>query len=233
MFYKALSILLLGFFSYSTNTYSDPNSLVTAEVPEVKTTSEELYLSLNANNFMLPTRESFVKAIEGFYQLKKEGKIKKEILTLIDFSKSANAERMWVIDLATNTILYQTLVSHGRNTGNEFATKFSNIPESFQSSLGFYATAETYIGKHGFSLRLDGLEKGINDKARERAIVIHGADYVSDRFISQHGRLGRSLGCPALPRELSEEIIKTIQDKSCVFIYYPSENYKTKSQLVS
>lgn len=233
MFYKFFPILLLGLFSYSTNTYTEPNSILIAEVPETKITSEELYLSLNTNNFMLPTRESFVKAIEGFQRLKEEGKIQKEILTLIDFSKSANAERMWVIDLKTNSILYQTLVSHGRNTGDEFATKFSNIPESFQSSLGFYATAETYFGKHGFSLRLDGLEKGINDKARERAIVIHGADYVSDIFISQHGRLGRSLGCPALPRELSEEIIKTIQDKSCVFIYYPSEKYKAQSQLVS
>jgi len=233
MFYKILPVLLLGLFSFSMHTVSNTNFIATANSTSIEITSEEMYHSLNANHFMLPSQESFVKAIEGFYKLKEKGKIQKEILTLIDFSKSANAQRMWVIDLATNTILYQTFVSHGRNTGNEFATKFSNVPESYQSSLGFYATAETYFGKHGFSLRLDGLEKGINDKARERAIVIHGADYVSESFIDKNGRLGRSLGCPALPLEMSEEIIKTIQDKSCLFIYYPSKNYEAQSQLIS
>ncbi len=232
MFYKIIPVLLLGLFFFSTNTLPNTNLNLTANRVTLETTSEAIYHSLNANNFILPSQESFIKAIEGFFKLKEKGKIQKEILTLIDFSKSANAQRMWVIDLATNTILYQTFVSHGRNTGNEFATKFSNVPE-YQSSLGFYATAETYFGKHGFSLRLDGLEKGINDKARERAIVIHGADYVSESFIGKNGRLGRSLGCPALPIEISEEIIKTIQDKSCLFIYYPSKKYEKQSQLVS
>jgi hypothetical protein len=192
-----------------------------------------LYNNLNTNNFKLPQLESFTKALEGFYQLKQKGLIQNDILTLVDFSLSANSKRMWVIDMATNTVLYNTLVAHGRNSGEEFATQFSNKSESYQSSLGFYLTGETYQGKHGLSLRLDGLERGINDKARERAVVIHGADYVSEKFIKQNKRLGRSQGCPALPMELNQEIIKTIKDKSCLLIYHPSRSYKVASKLIS
>jgi hypothetical protein len=135
---------------------------------------------------------------------------------------SSNSKRLWVIDLATNTILFQSLVAHGRNTGEEFAKSFSNSAQSFKSSLGFYATGEIYSGKHGMSLRLDGLEKGINDNARSRGVVVHGANYVSNSFIKNNKRLGRSQGCPALPEELSKEIINVIKDKSCLFIYHPS-----------
>jgi hypothetical protein len=181
----------------------------------------------------LPEWNCFQYGIEGFYRLKEQGKVKKNILTLIDLSISANAKRMWIIDMDSYTVLYQTLVSHGRNSGEEYAVKFSNKPESYQSSLGFYATAETYQGKHGLSLRLDGLERGINDKARDRAIVIHGADYVSERFIQQNKRLGRSQGCPALPQELTQEIIELIKDQSCLFIYHPNRNYIQQSRLVS
>jgi hypothetical protein len=145
---------------------------------------------------------------------------------------SSNAKRLWVIDLTTNKILYNSLVAHGRNTGDEYAKNFSNAPESYQSSLGFYATGEIYSGKHGRSLRLDGLEKGINSNARDRAVVIHGANYVSNSFIQNNKRLGRSLGCPALPMDLSNEIIQTIKDKSCLFIYYPSKAYKQTSKLL-
>ena len=134
---------------------------------------------------------------------------------------SSKKQRLWVIDLKNNIILFQSLVAHGRNSGNEFAGKFSNNPQSYQSSLGFYATGETYYGKHGYSLRLDGLEKEINNNARKRAIVIHGADYVSENFIKQNGRLGRSLGCPSLPMNISKEIIDTIKNKSGLFVYHP------------
>ena len=132
----------------------------------------------------------------------------------------------------TKTILYNTLVAHGRNSGNEYATAFSNESNSNKSSLGFYATGEIYIGKHGTSLRLDGLEKGINHNARRRAVVMHAADYVSENFIKQHERLGRSLGCPALPNNLNKEIVKLIQGKSCLFIYYPSKKYTASSKLI-
>lgn len=185
---------------------------------------ESLYHNLDSNNFALPELESFKKAIEGYYLLKEKGVIQKNILTLIDFSLSANDKRLWVIDMVANTILYHTLVSHGRNTGEEFANQFSNKINSYQSSLGFYVTSETYSGKHGLSLRLDGLEKGVNDKARERAIVVHGADYVGESFIKNNGRLGRSEGCPAIPMEFRDQIIQAIKGKSCLYIYHPSRD---------
>jgi hypothetical protein len=146
---------------------------------------------------------------------------------------SSNSKRLWVVDLSTNTILYNSLVAHGRNTGNEFATSFSNSAQSFESSLGFYATGGIYSGKRGKSLRFDGLEKGINSNARDRALVIHGAEYVSNSFVQNNKRLGRCLGCPALPIKLASETIQTIKYKSCLFIYYPSDSYKIASKLIS
>lgn len=195
-----------------------------------KTTEELVYDNLNSNNYTLPNLESFTEALRGFYLLKEKGLITKDVLTLIDFSLSSNEKRLWVIDLNTNTVLFHSLVAHGRNTGEEFATSFSNSPESYKSSLGFYATAEVYNGKHGKSLKLDGLERGINSNARERAVVIHGADYVSNSFIQNNRRLGRSLGCPAIPLELTDQIIETIKDKSCLFVYFPSNTYKVASK---
>jgi hypothetical protein len=183
---------------------------------------EAVYNNLATNNFMLPKKKSFTKAMEGYFQLKERGIVQKDILTLVDYSLSSKVNRLWVIDLKNNSILFQSLVSHGRNSGNEFAAKFSDKPESYQSSLGLYVTGETYYGKHGYSLRLDGLDKGINSNARARAIVVHGADYVSEKFAQQNGRLGRSLGCLALSQELTKEVIDTIKDKSCLFVYYPS-----------
>jgi hypothetical protein len=225
-------------FSTSNLFFSEAKAAKKTEVVTViKTTSETneevVYNNLNSNQFALPKLKSFTEALKGFYLLKEKGLISKNILTLIDFSMSSNSKRLWVIDLSTNTILYNSLVAHGRNTGNEFATSFSNSAQSFKSSLGFYATGEIYSGKHGKSLRLDGLEKGINSNARDRAVVIHGAEYVSNSFIQNNKRLGRSLGCPALPIKLASEIIQTIKDKSCLFIYYPSDSYKMASKLVS
>jgi len=227
MTYKTSSLLLIGFFSFITNpSFSNkvPSpKLATATFMNTPSSKAEIrYNSLVTNSFKLPKIESFTKALQAFNKLKENGRIQKNILTLVDFSLSSNENRLWVIDLNKNTILFQSLVAHGRNSGNEFADDFSNIPESHQSSLGLYLTGETYFGKHGYSLRLDGQEKGINSNARDRAIVIHGADYVSENFIKQHGRLGRSFGCPSLPNEVSKEIIDAIKDKSCLFIYYPS-----------
>jgi hypothetical protein len=240
MFYKNLPAFLLMLISFSTSNlfFSEAKAAKKTEVVTViKTTSETneevVYNKLNSNQFALPKLKSFTEALKGFYLLKEKGLISKNILTLIDFSMSSNSKRLWVIDLSTNTILYNSLVAHGRNTGNEFATSFSNSAQSFKSSLGFYATGEIYSGKHGKSLRLDGLEKGINSNARDRAVVIHGAEYVSNSFIQNNKRLGRSLGCPALPIKLASEIIQTIKDKSCLFIYYPSDSYKMASKLVS
>ncbi|TBX69538.1 murein L,D-transpeptidase catalytic domain family protein [Flavobacterium silvisoli] len=206
-----------------------------AYVAPAKSTAKSVavYEMLNANSFAMPNLECFSEALDGFYALKDKGIIQKDILTLIDFSKSSNTKRLWVIDLKTNTILFNTLVAHGRNTGEEFAQTFSNAAESFKSSLGFYATGEVYNGKHGLSLRLDGLEKGINDHARERAVVVHGANYVSESFIKGNKRLGRSQGCPAVPVEMNEKIINVIKDKSCLFIFHPSRSKTTFEKLVS
>ena len=200
------------------------NLLVSKAVPvsSIDNNVEMVYNNLHANNFALPKEESFTQALKGFYLLKEKGLIKKNILTLVDFSLSSNLKRLWVIDLTTNTVLFQSLVAHGRNTGEEFANSFSNAQQSFKSSLGFYVTGEIYNGKHGMSLRLDGLEKGLNDNARSRGVVMHAANYVSNSFIKNNKRLGRSQGCPAIPEELSKDIINAIKDKSCLFIYHPS-----------
>ena len=235
MIYKFLPILVFFLSSFTTNeikTTKSPNPpIVTLKTNISKLNFEaevaKIYSTLKTNNLTLPKLESFKKALKGFYEMKEKGFIKKDVLTLIDFSLSSNTKRLWVIDLATNTILYNSLVAHGRNTGEEFANNFSNVAESFKSSLGFYATGEIYNGKHGKSLKLDGLEKGINDNARNRGIVMHAADYVSDFFIKAHKRLGRSQGCPALPKEITTEIISKIGGKSCLFIYYPTTKSKS------
>ena len=235
MIYKILPILVFVLSSFNTNKIKTTrNTKLPISTLKSKTTNRTfedqvilIYSNLQGNNLAMPKLESFKKALKGFYEMKEKGFIKKDILTLIDFSLSSNTKRLWVIDLATNTILYNTLVAHGRNTGEEFAKSFSNAAESFKSSLGFYATGEIYNGKHGMSLKLDGLEKGINDNARNRGIVMHAADYVSNFFIKAHNRLGRSQGCPALPAEFTMKIINKIKDKSCLYIYYPTTKSKS------
>ena len=236
--YPLLVFLLLSFGKDSKNT-ADVKSATTKTIAKVEKNLtvdakiESIYNTLNPNNFTLPELKSFTEAMKGFYLLKEKGLIQKNILTLVDFSLSSNTKRLWVIDMTTNTILFNSLVAHGRNTGEEFASAFSNINSSFKSSLGFYATGEIYQGKHGASLRLDGLERGLNDNARERGVVMHGADYVSDSFIRDHKRLGRSQGCPALPVELTDEIIETIKNKSCLYIYHPSRSFAMEEKLIS
>lgn len=223
--------VLVSFTTMSNKTNSIKNNVKT----ETKFVSKNVstYNQLIANSFDLPSFECFNMALNGFYILKQKGLVQKNVLTLVDFSLSSNAKRLWVIDLEKNIILYQTLVAHGRNTGEEFACNFSNQAESFKSSIGFYATGEIYNGKHGSSLKLDGLEKGLNDNARERAVVIHGADYVSESFIKQNKRLGRSQGCPAIPVEMNGKIINVIKNKSCLFIYHPAASQEIISKLAS
>jgi hypothetical protein len=173
-------------------------------------------------------------ALAGYELLLEEKSvIRPEVITIIDFSLPSDKERLWVLDLIQKKVLFRCLVSHGRNSGELMAENFSNTPGSNASSPGFYTTGETYIGKHGLSLTLDGLEMGINDKARARAIVIHGADYVSSDFVRNHGRLGRSQGCPAVPAELSKEIIQTIKGGSCLFIYVPKTSYTSNSPIIN
>lgn len=190
-----------------------------------------LYKTLNLNSLGL-TEEAFDYALKGYEYLKDAGKLENEnILTIADFSLPSSQKRLFVLDMENGRLLYQTYVAHGRNSGKEFANQFSNQPESFKSSLGFYVTKNTYVGKHGFSLRLEGKEKGINDNAMKRAIVMHAADYVDKKFISMQGYIGRSLGCPALPKEVYKPILTKIKDGSCLFIYSPG-NYAAKSPVL-
>jgi L,D-transpeptidase catalytic domain len=162
-------------------------------------------------------------ALQGYRAIKND--LENPLLTVIDFTRPSTQKRLWIIDVEKQQILLQTVVAHGKNSGLLMAEQFSNRPESHQSSLGFFKTAETYQGKHGASLRLDGLEKGINDLARTRAIVIHGADYAREEVAKSMGRLGRSFGCPAVPTEISSKLIQLIKEGSLLFIYgknYPS-----------
>ncbi|MCL9808029.1 murein L,D-transpeptidase catalytic domain family protein [Flavobacterium luminosum] len=235
MIYKFLPLLLLFFVSFapkSTNN-TDPKLLANTKSANLAVRIEMIYNSLDANSFALPQVECFKRAMTGFYALKQKGVIEKDILTVIDFSMSSTKKRMWIIDLVSNKILYNTVVSHGRNSGLEYATSFSNQSNSYKSSLGFYTTGETYFGKHGLSLKLDGQEKGINDNARARAVVIHGASYANPSILKNQGYLGRSQGCPAIPEDLKSEIINTIKGKSCLFIYHPAKSYDIVSKLVS
>jgi hypothetical protein len=154
-------------------------------------------------------------------------------LTLIDYSKPSTEPRLWVYEMATGKLLFKELVAHGKNTGENFATHFSDEMNSRQSSLGLFRTADTYMGSNGYSLRLDGLEPGFNAHARERAIVMHGAPYVSTQFASAQGRLGRSWGCPALREAVAHQVIDTIRGGGVIFAYYPDQAWLTRSQFLN
>ena len=154
-------------------------------------------------------------------------------LTVIDFSRRSTEKRLWVFDLRSRAVLFDEVVSHGRGSGMALATAFSNRPESNQSSLGLYRTAETYVGKHGYSLRLDGLEAGVNDRARERAIVMHAADYVDPVAARAQGYLGRSLGCPALRPAVSRQLIDAVKNGGLLFAYYPDQEWLGASEYLN
>ena len=189
-----------------------------------------LYDKINDNDLNF---DAFKYGLKGYLKLQKEGNlINSKYLTIIDMSSSANNERLFIINMDTQHLEHKSLVAHGRNSGGTFAKQFSNKINSHQTSLGFYKTAETYIGKHGFSLRLDGLEFS-NNNARKRAVVIHEADYANPSFIKRNGRLGRSYGCPSLPKKDYTTIINKIKNGSCLFIYYPNNSYLKKSKLAN
>ncbi|WP_194777283.1 murein L,D-transpeptidase catalytic domain family protein [Pararhodonellum marinum] len=194
----------------------------------------ELILDHQENQSLtLPSSNVLELGLTGFLKLVSENQMTLDKpLTIIDYSLPSSEKRMWIIDVNSGQILKTSLVSHGRNSGNLHAEMFSNTPSSFMSSLGFYLTAETYQGKHGYSLRLDGLEEGFNDKARERAIVIHGAEYASEEVVKTTGRLGRSLGCPALPETQSKEIIDLIKEQCVLFIFGNDLQYLGESPLI-
>ncbi|MEI6888668.1 MAG: murein L,D-transpeptidase catalytic domain family protein [Bacteroidales bacterium] len=194
----------------------------------------DLYAALNLSAMGLK-KEVFQLALKGYYKLETLGKFQNNyILTIIDFSQSSKNKRFYVIDLLHKALLFNTYVAHGKNTGGEYADHFSNVSGSCQSSLGFYITKEEITGKSvGLSLILDGLEKGFNDNAMKREIIIHGADYATEKFIRKNGRLGRSFGCPSLPPDLVKPVVETIKEGSCLFIYYKDDRYIRGSAFVN
>ena len=154
-------------------------------------------------------------------------------LTVIDYSKPSTEKRLWVFDLRSHDLLYEELVAHGRGSGDNLANVFSNDPDTHASSLGLFLTEDTYVGKNGYSLRLKGLDEGFNHRAGERAIVIHGAAYVSEEFVKQNGRLGRSWGCPALREGVAREVIDRVRGSGIVFSYYPNQDWLESSKYLN
>jgi len=179
-------------------------------------------------------QKAFEYAWRGYHNLMKQGKLKKSyVLTVCDFTQSSSSKRMYVIDVAHKKLLFNTYVSHGMNSGVEYASSFSNKANSFKSSLGFFVTSKTYFGRNGLSLKVRGLEKGYNDLAAKRHIVLHGSDYITPEYLKDNGEMGRSLGCAAMPNVMSPKIIKTIKNGSCLFIYHPTVNYLTHSNVIN
>lgn len=200
----------------------------------LKVLSDDIYAVVKLAETGLD-RNIFELAIKGLKKLDSNGKLHNpDIVTIADYSQSSNKKRLYVIDLKNKRLLFNTLVAHGRKTGEEFARYFSNDEGSFKSSLGFYITSNPIIGSHtGFSLMINGVEKGFNDHALKRAIIIHGAGYATENFIKKNGRLGRSLGCPVLPPDQNKPIIETIKGGTCLFIYNPDNNYIFSSSLLN
>ena len=215
-------------------------SIINEELPfanvlpesQANNTVNSVYDSLRLASIGL-SRQVFDYAVKGFGYLKGRGKIINDnIITIADLSKSSYKKRLFVIDLKNCKLLFNTYVAHGMNSGQEFAKYFSNIPESNKSSLGFYQTSNTYQGKNGYSMHLVGLEKGINDNAYNRDIVMHGADYVSESLIKAQGYIGRSQGCPAVPEKQHKQIIDKIKNGTCLFIFGEDRNYFHRSAVI-
>ncbi len=232
MIRKEFLFLCLVIFTMTSPVFSAaPETRYNAvDVDDFKAYSVNLYHELDDADL---DYKPFETALKGYLKLQKEGKIEAgSFLTVIDMSVSANKNRFFLIDIEKKKILHKSIVAHGKNSGGEYAKYFSNKIGSFKSSIGFYRTGETYQGKHGLSLRLDGLEYS-NSNARKRAIVIHAADYVSSVFIQKNGRLGRSLGCPSLPQKDYDQIVHKIKNGSLLFIYYPEAEYLKNSVLAN
>lgn len=239
-----LTGILIFSFAFTTTDYlknttdlPQPDStkdlaLADVSMDEASNKSENLYNEFSTNNSSMPSLSVFEKAMNGYEKLQEEGLVKNQLLTVVDFGLSSKKKRMWIMDMTTKMVIFHTYVSHGKNTGAEFATDFSNTLNSLQSSLGFYVTGETYHGKNGLSLFIDGQEEGFNSKARERYVVIHGADYAEPSSIDRMGYLGRSYGCPAVPNTIAKDLIETIKGESVVYIHKEDKNYLENSTLI-
>lgn len=194
-------------------------------IPPFKSVYDSLHLDMAGLS-----RQAYDYAVRGYEKLVSQGKLlNQSIIAIVDFSQPSSQKRLYVLDMANYKVLFNTLVAHGRNSGKEWATYFSNKPASYKSSPGFYITGETYAGNNGYSLKLNGVENGINDKAMKRAIVMHGADYVNESYIFSQGYIGRSQGCPAVPLRDARNIINTIRDGACLYIHTPDQHYFSRT----
>ncbi len=204
-----------------------------ANAPVIKRIADSIYTLISLGDYGLE-RDVFFNAYKGFQYLKSKGQLRKtDLLTICDYSQSINNKRLYVIDLENSRLLYNTYVSHGKNSGDEFATSFSNLDNSNKSSLGFLVTGTTYSGIAGYSLKLAGMERGINNNVAARSIVLHGSKFVNEHTMNEKGRMGKSYGCPAVPQEISKKIINTIKGGSCLFIYHPDEHYAHTSAILN
>jgi hypothetical protein len=209
-------------------------SNIAISAPEdFETTVTTLYDQIDLKQFGL-TKKAFQYAYKGYIYLVQHHLLRRtDVLSICDFSQSSRNKRFYIIDLDQKTVLMNTYVAHGRNSGSEFARTFSNSSKSHKSSLGFYVTRDTYYGDHGLALKIHGLERGFNDKADRRNIVIHGSHYVGQDFLSGNPFNGRSFGCPAIPFSETEQVIDSIKGGSCLFIYHPTKKYITKSKILN
>ncbi len=244
MKYRILTVVGVLIFSFAFSSTDEINysnkaetaSELSVEIKTEKTFKEkvaDLYETFSLNNATMPNLPVFEKAMNGYSKLDEAGKVSNPLLTIVDFDLSSKKKRMWILNMDTQQVIFNTFVAHGKNTGVEFAKNFSNTVNSHQSSLGFYVTGETYYGKNGLSLFIDGMEKGFNSNARKRYVVIHGADYAEPEFINRVGRLGRSYGCPAVPNKIAKNLINTIKGKSVVYIHKNNKNYQSKSEYLN
>ena len=180
------------------------------------------------------SEKAFDFAYKGYqYLVKKHKLVNSNILAVCDFSQSSNKKRLYILDLVNNKVLLTSYVAHGRGSGGEYASRFSNRSRSHQSSLGFYVTSSTYYGEHGLSLRLQGLETGFNNLAMKRNIVIHGAPYINDEYLDSNKFMGRSYGCPAVPEKDCAEVIDLVKNGTCFFIYHPTKKYLQSSKILN
>jgi hypothetical protein len=203
----------------------------TAEASSIEYYSNLLYDSLHLEQMGMK-KDALMFAYKGQQNLLKKGRISNaNILTVCDFSQPSDSKRLYIIDVRNFKVLLNTYVAHGKNSGELYAEKFSNSPRSLESSLGFYVTKNTYFGKHGLSLKLSGQDRGYNDRAESRAIVVHGASYIGDEWLG--GKMGRSFGCPAVPARMASKVIELIKNGTCLFIYHPLKSYLHGSKILN
>ncbi|MFL5738844.1 MAG: murein L,D-transpeptidase catalytic domain family protein [Flavisolibacter sp.] len=242
----ALTVLIMSLslvlFSFSKATDNSPSisektmpidtTSVVAETDAAKTLSNNIYDNLHLQDAGL-SQDAVYYAVKGYEKLKEKGEVDNDrYLTIVDLSQSSRKKRFYILDMQNDQLVWNTYVAHGKNSGVDEATRFSNSFNSDESSLGFYITKNTYTGKHGLSLRISGQEAGFNDNAEARGVVVHGAPYVSANRVNTP-YMGRSQGCPALPVNEYSHVINIIKGGTVLFVYHPDSNYLQDSQLLN